>query len=181
MGVQNIHQSSTFPTDTSEFITTQTVITPNDSACTLAISTTLVHNIITRVLKIDYPWAIEPNPDSASEYDSETSPSSIRQVNSLPHGYIVDREYELLTKFLDVVGLSIQAQALLLGGQKMKPGFIVSKIMAWLAGQHRTPKSLLNKQSCIKAVLKLKFDGELMQNTLSALTYREFSNCNVPV
>ncbi|KAA6335328.1 MAG: hypothetical protein EZS28_052978, partial [Streblomastix strix] len=158
---------------------------------------------------MDYPWTIEPNPDSGSEYDSETSTPPTRQDSSLPHGYIADRGHELLTRFLDAVGLSRQAQALLIGGQKfqsirryyyamatlddwmkskqysiqdvlrMKPGFIIPEIMAWFTGQHKTPKSSLNKQSCIKTMLQLIFDREPMHDTPSALTYRAISNCNV--
>ncbi|KAA6388125.1 MAG: hypothetical protein EZS28_016349 [Streblomastix strix] len=155
---------------------------------------------------MDYPWTIEPNPDSGSEYDSETSPPPTRQVSSLPHGYIADRGHELLTKFLDAVGLS--RQALLIGGQKfqsirryyamatlddwmkskqysiqevlrMKPGFIIPEVMAWFAGQHKIPKSTLNKQSYIKTMLQLLFDREPIHDTPSALTYRAISNCDV--
>ncbi|KAA6364271.1 MAG: hypothetical protein EZS28_040202, partial [Streblomastix strix] len=147
--------------------------------------------------------------DSGSEYDSETSPPPTRQDSSLPHGYIADRGHQLLTRFLDAVGLSRQAQALLIGGQKfqsirryyyamatlddwmkskqysiqdvlrMKPGFIIPEVMAWFTGQHKTPKSSLNKQSCIKTMLQLIFDREPMHDTPSALTYRAISNCNV--
>ncbi|KAA6390403.1 MAG: hypothetical protein EZS28_014070 [Streblomastix strix] len=62
----------------------------------------------------------------------------------------------------------------------MKPGFIVSEVLVWFAGQYRTPKSSLNKQSCFKTVLKLIFDEELMQNTPPALTYSAISNCKDP-
>ncbi|KAA6370988.1 MAG: hypothetical protein EZS28_033486 [Streblomastix strix] len=81
---------------------------------------TQVHNTVTRKSKMDYPWTIQPNPDSGSEYDSETSPPPTRQVSSLPHGYIADRGHELLTKFLDAIRQSKQVQELLIGGQKFQ-------------------------------------------------------------
>ncbi|KAA6402070.1 MAG: hypothetical protein EZS28_002404 [Streblomastix strix] len=169
----------------------------------------IVHNIIARNLQVDYPWTIEPNPDSEFEYDSETSPPPIRQDSSLLHGYVAGREHELLTKFLDDLGLSKHASALFIGGQKfqsirryhyaqatlddwmkskqysiqdvlrMKPGFIIPEVMAWFTGQHKTHKSSLNKQSCVKIMLQLIFDREPMHDTPSALTYRAISNCNV--
>ncbi|KAA6324520.1 MAG: hypothetical protein EZS28_054182, partial [Streblomastix strix] len=69
---------------------------------------------------MDQPWTIKPNPDSGPKYDSETSSSPIRQAGSFPYGYIADRGHELLTKFLDAVGLSRQTQALLIGEQKFQ-------------------------------------------------------------
>ncbi|KAA6371358.1 MAG: hypothetical protein EZS28_033118 [Streblomastix strix] len=47
-------------------------------------------------------------------------PPPTRQVSSLPHSYIADRGYELLIKFLNAVGLSRQAYALLIGRQKFQ-------------------------------------------------------------
>ncbi|KAA6370987.1 MAG: hypothetical protein EZS28_033485, partial [Streblomastix strix] len=61
----------------------------------------------------------------------------------------------------------------------MKPGFIIPEVMAWFTGQHRTPKSSLNKQSRNKTMQQLIFDRELMHDTLSVLTYRAISNCSV--
>ncbi|KAA6356283.1 MAG: hypothetical protein EZS28_048190, partial [Streblomastix strix] len=109
----------------------------------------------------------------------------------------------------DAEGLSRQTQALLKGRQKfqsirryyyamatlddwmkskqysiqevlrMKPGFIIPLVMAWFISQHRTPKSSLNKQSCIKTMLQLISDREPMHDTPSVLNYRAISNCNV--
>ncbi|KAA6358285.1 MAG: hypothetical protein EZS28_046189 [Streblomastix strix] len=62
-----------------------------DCGITLVARPTLVHNTAIRKLKTDYPWTIEPNPDSWSEYDSEKSPPPAKQASSLPHGYITDR------------------------------------------------------------------------------------------
>ncbi|KAA6369083.1 MAG: hypothetical protein EZS28_035391 [Streblomastix strix] len=62
---------------------------------------------------------------------------------------------------------------------RMKPGFIIPEVIAWFTGQHKTPKSSLNNQSCIKTMLQLIFDREPMHDTPSALTYRAISNCNI--
>ncbi|KAA6359485.1 MAG: hypothetical protein EZS28_044988, partial [Streblomastix strix] len=209
IGERNPLDQPTYPNDILDFNDIQTVLNYSDCGGTLMARTTLVHNSAIRKLKMDYPWTIEQNPDSGSKYDSETSPSPTRQVSSLPHGYIKYRALELLTKFLDAVGLSRQAQALLIGGQKFqsikryyyatatlddwmkskqysiqdvlrkKPGFIISDVMARFTGQHSTPKSSFNRHSCIKAMLQLIFDREPMHDTPSALTYRAISNCYV--
>ncbi|KAA6397242.1 MAG: hypothetical protein EZS28_007228, partial [Streblomastix strix] len=193
MGERNPLDPPTYPNDILDFNDTQTVMNYSDCGGIL----------------MDYHWTIEPNPESGSEYDSETSPPPTRQVSSISHGYIADRGHELLTRFLDAVGLSRQAQALLIRGQKFqsirkfyyamatlndwmksqlytiqyvlrkKAGFIIPEVMAWFTVLHKTPKSSLNKQSCIKTMLQLIFDRELMHDTPSALTYRAISNCNV--
>ncbi|KAA6322943.1 MAG: hypothetical protein EZS28_054372, partial [Streblomastix strix] len=158
---------------------------------------------------MDYPWAIQPNPDSGSEYDSETSPPPTRQDSSLPQGIVADQGHRLLTQFLDTVGLTRQAQSILIGRQKfqlirrsyytivtldnrikqlkytvkdvlaMQPGFILTEVMAQFTNQNKTPKSTLGKQSCSKTMQQLIFDREPMHDTPSALTYRAISNCNV--
>ncbi|KAA6376332.1 MAG: hypothetical protein EZS28_028144 [Streblomastix strix] len=120
MGERNPLDSPTYPNDILDFNDTQTIINYSDCGGTLVAWPTLVHNTAIRKLKIDYPLTIEPNPDSGSECDSQTSPPPTRQVSSLPHGYIADRRHELLTNFLDAVELSRQAQALLIGGQKFQ-------------------------------------------------------------
>ncbi|KAA6383115.1 MAG: hypothetical protein EZS28_021356 [Streblomastix strix] len=61
----------------------------------------------------------------------------------------------------------------------MKPGFIISEVMAWFAVQQRNPKTSCSKQSCIKTMPQLIFDREPMYCTPSALTYRAISNSNV--
>ncbi|KAA6378488.1 MAG: hypothetical protein EZS28_025986, partial [Streblomastix strix] len=104
MGERNPLDPPTYPNDTLDFNDTQTVMNYSDCGGTLVARPTLVHNTVTRKLKMDYPWTIEPNPDSGSEYDSETSPPPTRQDSSLPHGYIADRGHQLLTRFLDAVG-----------------------------------------------------------------------------
>ncbi|KAA6396860.1 MAG: hypothetical protein EZS28_007615 [Streblomastix strix] len=111
---------STYSNDIFDFHGNQTVMNFSDCGGTLVARPTLVHNIVTRKLKIYYHWTFEQNPDSGSQYNSQTSPPPTRQYNSLAHGYIADRVHELLTKFLNIVGLSRQKQVLLKGGQKLK-------------------------------------------------------------
>ncbi|KAA6401071.1 MAG: hypothetical protein EZS28_003392 [Streblomastix strix] len=164
----------------------------------------LVHNIAIRKLKMDY--LDHRTKSTLSQYDGSPPPT---QVSGLPYGYIANIRHELLTKFLDAVGLLRQAQALLIGEQKyqsirryyyamatfddwmkskqfsiqdvlrMIPGFIISEVMAWFTGQHKTLKSSLNKQQYIRTVQQLIFDREPMYDTPSALTYRATSNFNV--
>ncbi|KAA6384237.1 MAG: hypothetical protein EZS28_020236 [Streblomastix strix] len=62
---------------------------------------------------------------------------------------------------------------------RKKAGFIIPEVMAWFTVLHKTPKSSLNKQSCLKTILQFILDRELMHDTPSALTYRAISNCNV--
>ncbi|KAA6397101.1 MAG: hypothetical protein EZS28_007369 [Streblomastix strix] len=102
-GEKNPVDPSTYPNDSLDFNDIQIVMNYRDYGGTLIAWPTLVHNAATRKFKIEYPWTIEPNLDSESEYNSETSPSPTRQVCSLPQGYITDKGRELLTKFLDAV------------------------------------------------------------------------------
>ncbi|KAA6358234.1 MAG: hypothetical protein EZS28_046239, partial [Streblomastix strix] len=104
MGERNPLDPPTYPNDILDFNDTQAIMNYSDCGGTLVARPTLVHNTVTRKLKMDYPWTIEPNTDSGSEYDSETSPPPTRQDSSLPHGYIADRGHQLLTRFLDAVG-----------------------------------------------------------------------------
>ncbi|KAA6384962.1 MAG: hypothetical protein EZS28_019513, partial [Streblomastix strix] len=120
MGERNPLDPPTYPNDILDFNDTQTVMNYSDFGGTLVARPTLVHNTAIRKLMMDYPWTIEPNPESGSEYDSGTSPPPTRQISSFPHGYIADRGHELLTKFLDTVGLSSQGQELLIKGQKFQ-------------------------------------------------------------
>ncbi|KAA6374224.1 MAG: hypothetical protein EZS28_030248, partial [Streblomastix strix] len=101
MRVQNPLNPPIFPYDILDFNDIQTILNSNNCGGTLVARQTLVHNTATRKLKIDYSWSIEPNPDSGSEYDSETSKPSTRQ-------------------FQDAVALSKHAQTLLIGGQKFQ-------------------------------------------------------------
>ncbi|KAA6346770.1 MAG: hypothetical protein EZS28_052070 [Streblomastix strix] len=59
---------------------------------------------------------------------------------------------------------------------RKKPDFMILEVMAWFTGQHKTPKSSLNKQSCIKTMLQLIFDREPMHDTPSTLMSRAISN-----
>ncbi|KAA6364057.1 MAG: hypothetical protein EZS28_040416, partial [Streblomastix strix] len=120
MGERNPLDPPTYPNDILDINDTQTIMNYSDCGGTLVARPTLVHNTVTRKSKMDYPWTIQPNPDSGSEYDSETSPPPTRQDSNLPHGYIADRGHELLIRFLDALGLSRPAQALLIGGQKFQ-------------------------------------------------------------
>ncbi|KAA6401065.1 MAG: hypothetical protein EZS28_003404 [Streblomastix strix] len=111
---------SHYPINITNFIGTQTIMNYSDCGGTLVAWPTLVHNTTIRKLKMDYPWTIEPNHDSVSEYDRETSPPPTRPVDIFAHGYVADRRHELLTKFLGAVGLSRHAQSLLKGGYKIQ-------------------------------------------------------------
>ncbi|KAA6370609.1 MAG: hypothetical protein EZS28_033865 [Streblomastix strix] len=113
-GVRNPLDPSRNINDFLNFNDSQTEIRYSECGGTLMARPTLVHNVVARKSKMDYPWTIEHNLDSRSEYDSKTSPLSIRQVSSLPHVYVADRWHELLTKFLDFAGFSRQSYALLI-------------------------------------------------------------------
>ncbi|KAA6402325.1 MAG: hypothetical protein EZS28_002145 [Streblomastix strix] len=120
IGERNTLNLFAYPNDILDFNDTQTVINYSDCGGTLVTRPILVHNTAIRELNIDHPRSIEPNPDSGSEYDNKTSPPPTRQVSSLHHGYVVDRGHELLTSFLEAVGLSRHGQVLLIGGQKFQ-------------------------------------------------------------
>ncbi|KAA6377964.1 MAG: hypothetical protein EZS28_026510, partial [Streblomastix strix] len=176
MGERNPLDPPTYPNNILDFNDTQTVMNYSDCGGTLVARPTLVHNTAIRKLKLDYPWTIEPNPDSVSEYDSETSPTPTRHFSSLTDGCIADRGRELLIKFLDdwMKSKQYSFQDVL----RAKPGFIIPEIMSWFTGQHKTPKSPINKQSCNKSILQLIFDREPMRDIPSAPTNRVISNCN---
>ncbi|KAA6375237.1 MAG: hypothetical protein EZS28_029234 [Streblomastix strix] len=79
-----------YPNDISDFNDTQTEKIYDNCGATQVARPTLIHNTTTRKLKMDYPWTIEPNTDAGTEYDSETSPLSTKEANSLHYCFIVN-------------------------------------------------------------------------------------------
>ncbi|KAA6370624.1 MAG: hypothetical protein EZS28_033849 [Streblomastix strix] len=130
---------------------------------------------------MDFIWTCEPNLDSGSKYDNQTPPlppsklAAVLVGSKLTEDTIYQLGAQMILNYQDRHKHYQQEDQ----SFNQQEGFIISEVMVWFTGQHKTPKFSLNKQSYIKTMLQLIFDREQLYDTSSALTYGAISNCNV--